>query len=251
MVLGIDAGSTNYKLIWLDGGRVVERKALPTRPAMDQVLGKLLASGPEHTMVVATGYGRHWLEKSGIAHRVITEIKAQAVGVGSLANSATVLDLGGQDFKVIYVENGKVINFEMNDRCAAGTGRFLEMAAHRLGVSLAEMDGFASRADEGAKLNSMCAVFAESELVSLMARGVAIEAIALGVFQSISQRLVAMVKRMGSTTPFLFTGGGAMLKTLVNLVSQQLGDPVQVPDEPLFTAAFGAALVAENDGMRI
>lgn len=244
MFLGIDAGSTHYKLVWVEEGGVVNRRMLPTKPSLEDAVREIVQFNPPER-IVATGYGRHWLIKAQIAQKAITEIKAQALGVG--LRDGTVLDLGGQDFKVIKIKEGRVSDFEMNDRCAAGTGRFLEMAAKRLDLSLKELDLMACGAKDGARLNSMCAVFAESELVSLMARGVSVESIARGVFLSIAQRLVSMVKRMDGGPPFIFTGGGAMFETLVELVAQQLGHEMTVPENPLFTAALGAALVAAED----
>ena len=248
MVLGIDAGSTHYKLVWLREGEVVDRRLLPTEPGMEEKVRKALQDGPETSLVVATGYGRHALVKVGVAMRAVTEIKAQAVGVSRvLLGVATVLDLGGQDFKVIRVNHGRVVGFEMNDRCAAGTGRFLEMAARRLSISLEDMDRLAGTCSEGARLSSMCAVFAESELVSLMAKGVSVERMARGVLDSIAQRLVATVRRMNGLPPIAFTGGGALMGTLVNILSKQIGSEVAVPPEPLFTAALGAALCGEGE----
>ncbi len=243
MILGIDAGSTLCKLVWLHDGKVVKRSLLSTQPAMEDRLRELIAGAPYAQVVRATGYGRHSLVEAGIATEALTEIRAQAAGVSYLfPHVSTVLDLGGQDFKVIKVVEGRVGDFEMNDRCAAGTGRFIEMAAGRLNLSLEEMDSLASRASEGVSLSTMCAVFAESELVSLMAKGVPVDQMARGIFLSIAKRMVAMVKRVGGRPPFVFTGGGATMKTLVSVVSHLLGCPVEVPAHPLFTAALGAAV---------
>ena len=247
MVLGVDAGSTHHKLVWLQGGEVVHQELLSTQPCMEESLKRAISRHPQPQVVIATGYGRHALVKAGIADGTITEIKAQTLGVSSLfPQVATILDLGGQDFKVIKVSDGRVLDFEMNDRCAAGTGRFIEMAANRLALSLEELDSLAGGCEEGAKLSSMCAVFAESELVSLMARGEVVERMARGVMDSIARRLVAVVKRVGGASPFLFTGGGALLGTLVRRLSDLLGHGVLVPQNPLFTASLGAAIEAEK-----
>ncbi len=247
MVLGIDAGSTHVKLVWLKGTQVVDQVMAPTQPRLaEQVKAEVEARGRADT-VVATGYGRHLLVKKGLAHRAITEIRAQALGVTSLfPQAATILDLGGQDFKVIRVKDGEVVDFAMNDRCAAGTGRFLEMAARRLGMDLKEMDRIAAQAEQGAVLNSMCAVFAESELVSLMAQGESPTRMARGVMESIAQRLASMVKRVEAPPPMVLTGGGGLLPLLKSLLEERLETPILVPSQPLFTAALGAALAAEK-----
>lgn len=242
MVLGIDAGSTHLKMVWLEGERVVEQIMAPTQPHLDrQVEARVKARG-KVDRVVATGYGRHLLVKRGLAQKAITEIRAQALGVTSIfPRAATILDLGGQDFKVIRVKDGEVVDFVMNDRCAAGTGRFLEMAARRLGTDVAGIERWASRTEKGVTLNSMCAVFAESELVSLMAQGESPERMARGVLESIAQRLVSTVNRIEATPPVVLTGGGGLLPLLKSILEERLGTLILVPPQPLFTAALGAA----------
>jgi len=249
MVLGIDAGSTHVKLVWLEGGQVVDRFMAPTQPQLDRQIEAEVKIKGRVDRVVATGYGRHLLVKRGLAHKAITEIKAQAMGVTrTLPRVGTILDLGGQDFKVIRVKGEEVVDFLMNDRCAAGTGRFLEMAAGRLGVAVKEMEKLAARAKEGTALNSMCAVFAESELVSLMAQGESPARIARGILESIAQRLASTVKRAGAPPPMVLTGGGGLLPLLKSLLEERLETPLLVPPRPLFTAALGAALEAEKAG---
>ena len=240
MVLGIDAGSTHLKMVWLEGGEVVKSFMAPTQPHMDRQVEAEVRERVDRVM--ATGYGRHLLVRKGLAHGAITEIKAQALGMSHLLpRAATILDLGGQDFKIIRVKKGEVLDFAMNDRCAAGTGRFLEMAARRLGMELPEMEAAAARADRGTAINSMCAVFAESELVSLMARGEPLERMARGVLESIAQRLASMVRRVEAPPPLVLTGGGGLLPLLRRLLEERLETEILVPPQPLFTAALGAA----------
>ena len=175
---------------------------------------------------------------------VISEIKAHAKGAYYFFNDVkTVLDLGGQDSKVIRVtENGNFDNFKMNDKCAAGTGKFIEITSSKLQIPIEKFGDFCKKADKKVKISSMCAVFAESEVISLIAKKEKPENIGYGIIDSIASRLAGMAKSIRPEDKIVFTGGGALNTLLQDLVSQKLGKKVFVPKYPQMIGAFGAAL---------
>ena len=248
---GIDAGSRAMKVVLMEaaGRRVIASAHADQRPDQkglaEELRGRALRDGrigPSRVAkTVATGYGRQLIVQ---ADTVITEISCQARGVTSLVPAAKVIvDIGGQDCKVIYLDARGVRDFAMNDRCAAGTGQFLEMAARRLGIPLPELGTRAAGSRSPATITSMCAVFAETEIVSLLASGIRPEDAAAGVLRSICQRVASLGTR-GMSEPVVFTGGAALIPGLDEILSQALGLPVTVASEPHLTAARGAALLA-------
>ena len=197
--------------------------------------------------IVATGYGRY-LAQMHLNCPIITEIKAYAIGANFIfPKSRTVLDIGGQDSKIIRVRNGKVEDFEMNDKCAAGTGKFLEIMATTLGFTLEEFSSMSSLADRAVPISSMCTVFAESEIVSLISGGTDRKNIALGLHQSILNRIIALMGRTGFEEPIVFAGGVAKNQCMINLLRTKLGMKVLSPAEPQIVGAIGAALVAKQE----
>lgn len=242
---GIDAGSSYTKVVFVNGeGDLIEKHVFPTDfSASEKVKGLLKTKAP--SFIVATGYGRHSL-KEIFGCSVISEIKAHAIGVKRLFSEVrTIIDVGGQDSKVIKLdETGNVVEFVMNDKCAAGTGRFIEVVASRIGVSLLEFDKLAKRHTKEISLSSMCVVFAESELVSLMARGEAKENVAYAVLLSIASRISSMAGSIGVEEKVLLTGGGALISTLRTILSEKLGVDVKIHRCSQFTGALGAALYA-------
>jgi predicted CoA-substrate-specific enzyme activase len=244
-VAGIDIGSRSIELVLLEGGQVMHQAAVPTTFDPLAQCQRLLEGLPP-ARIVATGYGRKLLVENFKHHRVtaITEIQAFALGAHYLNPQVrTVLDIGGQDTKAISLgEGGKVVKFEMNDRCAAGTGKFLEFMATALQVPLEDFGGFALQADRRIQINSMCTVFAESEATSLMARGEPAANIALGLHLAIVQRTLAMLRRVGVEPPLLFAGGVAHNPCIRALLEEHLGLPVIVPVMPDLVGALGAAL---------
>jgi len=200
--------------------------------------------------VVATGYGRH-LARAETAGRVITEIKAHAAGAARLFPGVrTVIDIGGQDSKVIALDgSGRVSRFLMNDKCAAGTGRFLEIMAATLGYTLPDFGEAALGADDEVRLNAMCTVFAESEVISLKNRGVPPARIARAVHQAVVQRMVQMVTRMDYGPWIVFSGGVARNPCIRRLLQEQLpGTEIRVPQDPDLVGALGAALHVDLPG---
>jgi predicted CoA-substrate-specific enzyme activase len=245
---GIDIGSRTIELVVLNDGEIIEAKKTDT--GFDPMAqAKALIAGTQYDRVMATGYGRHLFELSYDAPTV-TEIKAYAVGAHALFPGVrTVLDIGGQDSKAIAVgKEGKVIKFEMNDRCAAGTGKFLEIMAKTLGYSL---DEFGPKALEGHKdiqISNMCTVFAESEVTSLLAKGEDRQDIALGLHRSVVRRAAGMLKRISEEEPIVFAGGVAKNVCMRPLLEETLGRIITVPEDPQMVGAFGAALLAQKGG---
>jgi predicted CoA-substrate-specific enzyme activase len=249
LVAGIDIGSRSIELVLLQGGEVVHCDLLPTTfdplAQCRSLLGRVRAP-----RIVATGYGRKLLVEN-LDHpeiTAITEIQAYALGARRLFPGVrTILDIGGQDTKAIALTpEGKVAKFEMNDRCAAGTGKFLEFMAVALQAPLEKFGNFALQADKRLRINSMCTVFAESEATSLMARGERPANIALGLHLAIISRTVAMLRRVGVTPPLLFAGGVAHNPCIRSLLAESLGEPILVPDQPDLVGALGAALYGQK-----
>lgn len=244
MQIGIDLGSRTVKaVVWQNGAMVHHQVTESSFEPHRQALRFLEQRAPKR--VVATGYGRHLLQQHAELN-VITEIKAHALGARHcIPGCRTILDVGGQDCKVILLDAaGRVISFQMNDKCAAGTGRFMEMMAVSLGYELEEFSRAAGAAGEGTPINSMCAVFAESEVVSLKNQGVAPGTIARSVHLAVAGRLAAMVGKCGYGDHLVFSGGVANNKTLVTLLEKELKVPVLVPPTPTIIGALGAALHA-------
>lgn len=249
LVAGLDVGSRSIELVVLAGGRMVDWARVPTTfDPLAQCRG--LLKNLKTQKLVATGYGRKLVQEQVTDREVIavTEIQAYALGARHACPEArTILDIGGQDTKVIALNpDGKVTKFEMNDRCAAGTGKFLEFMATALQIPLEEFGDFARQGDRRIQISSMCTVFAESEATSLMARGESPANIALGLHLAIVQRTAAMLRRVGETPPLVFAGGVAHNACVRTLLEESLGHRLFVPPEPDLVGAWGAALYGRN-----
>ncbi len=247
--VGIDAGSTTLKVAALDAaGALLWSRVEPASPRTAEQAATLLAAcaaevGPlGDAPLVATGYGRDLV--AGAVRRV-TEITCHARGAfAQVGRGCTVLDLGGQDSKVLALgDDGRVLDFAMNDRCAAGTGRFLEVAAARLGLSLDAFDAAAAAAPHEATLSSTCTVFAESEMVSLLARGTPVEAIAAGLHRAMARRVAALARGVALHSPLLASGGVALSGSVRRALSTELGVEVGLARHSQVLGALGAALV--------
>jgi predicted CoA-substrate-specific enzyme activase len=249
LTAGLDIGSRTIALVEWDGAQIVRREVVFT--GIDPLTNsRKLISQRNYDCSVATGYGRHLASRYKLAGSVITEIKAYAIGANHLyPDVRTILDIGGQDSKVILVNAaGGVTNFEMNDKCAAGTGRFLENMALALDLSIERLGGHALEAEgQAITLSSMCTVFAESEVVSLIGRGEDSRRVALGIHQSIVNRVCAMVRRVGCTPRFVFAGGVALNPCMQQLIERELGVPPTVPEDPQIVGALGAAIQAARE----
>jgi predicted CoA-substrate-specific enzyme activase len=246
LVAGLDIGSRTIALVEWDGQRIVRAVVVDT--GIDPLgHARSLVSDRSYLRLVATGYGRYLAAERELADEVISEIKAYGLGAHHLyPDVGTVLDIGGQDSKAIRVgAAGQVLRFEMNDRCAAGTGRFLENMAHTLGMTVDEFGPHALAAGGKAiHISSMCTVFAESEVVSLVARGESSQRVALGLHQAIVDRVSSLVRRVGVQERCVFAGGVARNPCLQNLFSIALGVSLTVPDNPQIVGALGAAVYA-------
>ena len=246
-VAGLDIGSRTIALVEWNGQEVVGARVVNTGTDPMANARAILAVGG-YGRLVGTGYGRNLALERELADEVISEIKAYALGAHHLfPDVATVLDIGGQDSKAIRVgPDGRVLRFEMNDRCAAGTGRFLENMAHALSLEVAELGPHALAAPGGlpVRISSMCTVFAESEVVSLIARGEDSRRVALGLHQAIVDRVAGMVRRVGIEERFVFAGGVARNRCLQRLFAEALGVSLSVPADPQIVGALGAALHA-------
>jgi predicted CoA-substrate-specific enzyme activase len=246
VVSGLDIGSRTIAYVEWDGEQVVTAQVVDT--GTDPVgNARALVKDRTYHHLVATGYGRHLAVERELAHEVISEIKAYGLGAYHLyPDLGTVLDIGGQDSKVISVgSQGQVVRFEMNDRCAAGTGRFLENMAHALGMTVADFGPHALEANAPpVRISSMCTVFAESEVVSLIARGEDSHRVALGLHQAIVDRVGGMIRRVGVKERFVFAGGVAQNPCLQSLFASALGVRITVPPKPQIVGALGAALHA-------
>jgi len=251
---GIDAGSRAIKVVLVDADNMrvvakgladqgVEQDRLATE-LFEKVLKNDGISRKDIAAIVATGYGRSAIS---IADTTITEITCHAAGVHHLVPEAmTVIDIGGQDSKLLRLDaSGKVRDFAMNDRCAAGTGRFLEVVAQRLGTELKSLGQMAAASRSPAAISSMCVVFAETEITGLLASGTASADIVAGVQTAIAERIIAMASRKADP-PVIFTGGVAMIAGMDAALQTALGQVVSVSPDPQMTGALGAAILASR-----
>jgi predicted CoA-substrate-specific enzyme activase len=242
----VDVGSTTCKAVAVDAeGRVVARALEPADPRIEPQVERLIAAvrggGGADLPVGATGYGRRRVPRA----RVITEITCHARGAfARVGRAALLVDMGGQDTKVIRMgPAGEVLDFAMNDKCAAGTGRFLEVILGRLRVPLAEVASLAARAARSVPVSSTCTVFAESEVISLVAAGEPTEGIVRGLHQSLASRVAALARSASAGAgEILMSGGVALNQAMVAALEDALGRIVRVLPEPQLVGALGAAL---------
>ena len=255
--MGVDVGSASSKVVILeDGIRVVTEKVdqLGTGSSGPQrVLEEALeASGlrmEDMARVVATGYGRFSFEG---ADRQVSEISCHAKGIYHLVPSArTIIDIGGQDAKAIKLdERGGVVQFFMNDKCAAGTGRFIDVMARVLEVTTGEMQEYDAKATEPAPISSTCTVFAESEVISQLSQGTSKENIIAGVHASVAVKACGLAHRGGVTPDVVMSGGVAQNAGVVRAISKELKQQVIVAPHPQVAGALGAALYAYEDALK-
>ena len=244
---GIDIGSRTIELVVVDEAGQKEA-SFQADTGFDPITEtKRLIDGVRFDRIIATGYGRNLFEIAFDAPTV-TEIKAHARGARAIFSEAlTVLDIGGQDSKAISLsDNGRVKKFEMNDRCAAGTGKFLEIMAKTLGYDIEEFGREALMAENDLNISSMCTVFAESEVTSLIAKGNNRREIARGLHASVIRRAAGMINRVSSKGDIVFTGGVAKNPCMVSFLAEKLNRRVLIPENPQFIGAFGAALLAAS-----
>lgn len=247
-IAGIDIGSRTVKVVVLEDGRILDRRVLAN--SYDPVEAcRTVLEGIQYDRMVATGYGRHLFRRYWDCE-VVTEIRAVALGARySAPGVRTILDVGGQDTKAVALtEDGAIRKFEMNDKCAAGTGRFLEVMATALSYSMPDFSVAAGRAGRAQKISAMCTVFAESEIVSAVARGTSREDLALGIHEGIASRSVGLLRRVAIEDKVLFCGGVALNPCMRNLIERGLERVVTVPEEPQIVAALGCPLHGDSTG---
>ena len=249
---GIDVGSTMTKAVILNKG-IIASVIGPTGPEQRRLANKVMEealiqagiSFQAMTFVVSTGYGRINVP---FADKQVTEITCHAKGIVSLFPQArTIIDIGGQDVKGIQMDGtGKILDFVMNDKCAAGSGRFIEVIADALGVPLNEVGDLSLRSETPAKISNICTIWAQQEVASSLAQGVPISDLLAGVHQSLADRICRMVHRLKVEDAVIVTGGGGKNRGLLKALSQQLDREVLVPNDPLITGALGAALLGKE-----
>jgi predicted CoA-substrate-specific enzyme activase len=249
---GIDVGSTMTKAVILEEGIIAsvigptgpEQRRLANR-VMQKVLDQAGLPLDAITYIVSTGYGRINVP---FADKQVTEISCHARGVASLFPRArTIIDIGGQDSKAINVDaTGRVMNFIMNDKCAAGSGRFIEVIADSLGISLQEVGKVSLQSVAPATISNICTIWAQQEVASSLAEGVSIPDLLAGVHRSLADRVARMVRRIKVEKEVVLTGGGGKNEGLHHALEEQLGCEILLPPEPLITGALGAALLGKD-----
>lgn len=248
--VGVDIGSTASKVVVLDEKKenILYKKVMPTgwsSVETSKTIKEWLESkgiNDDNSKVVATGYGRVAVPFSD---KVVTEITCHAKGAGFFENKdMTIIDIGGQDTKAIKFTNGMVEDFLMNDKCSAGTGKFLEVMANRLGVDLDQMFELAKKGKD-VKISSMCTVFAETEIISLIGKGTPKEDIACGVIHSIANKTKTLVNRLPESDYYFLTGGFSANDYMTKLLSEDLGAEVGSHIDGRYAGAIGAAVLAK------
>lgn len=251
ITVGIDIGSSSSKVVILqEGTQTLSQVIIPAgtgssgpQRALNQALSLACCEAGDIAYLVATGYGRRTFPG---AHQQFSEITCHALGVLSLfPGTRSIIDIGGQDAKAILLSpQGFVTNFVMNDKCAAGTGRFLEVMSRVLETDISQMAALGSQAHREAIISSTCTVFAESEVISQLAAGTGQAEVAAGAIRSVVRRVVGLAQRVGVMPPVIMTGGVSLNHLVVNFMEEELGIPVAVPPAPQLTGALGAALLA-------
>ena len=250
---GVDIGSTMTKVVIVDEGvEVCSRIVGPTgaehrrlaNKVMEEALKQANLPFNQISYVVATGYGR---VNVPFADRQITELSCHAKGVASLfPNVKIAIDIGGQDAKGMKIINGNLVDFVMNDKCAAGTGRFLEVVSDALGIKVEDLGNISLKSTNKVKISSVCTIFAQQEVVSYLSEGTPVEDIVAGLHEAIAGRVVRMVKRLKIEPDVVLTGGVAKNIGVVGAVREHIGLEVLVPEDPLLSGALGAAILGRE-----
>jgi (R)-2-hydroxyacyl-CoA dehydratese activating ATPase len=252
---GIDIGSSTAKAVILRKGRIVSTAMMPVTMSVAGVADDVMADALKRAglvlddldHVVSTGYGRNAVSFSS---STLSEIICHAKGVHYwIPQARTIIDIGGQDSKIIWInDRGNVANFVMNDKCAAGSGRFLELIAQSLGSSIDQMGAICQNSQNPCEISSTCAVFAESEVVSLRAEGKPIPDLVAGLHRAIAKRVTLMGVGRGFDKEIVFTGGLARNFGVQRALEEITSAQVLIPEDPVMTGALGAALEARAVG---
>ena len=258
LTVGIDVGSITTKAAVAKDGVVIADKVISTgynaqqagEKVFDEILKESGISRASIEKIISTGYGRNSV---AFADKAITEITCHAMGAYYLdPRVRSVIDIGGQDSKAIAVnDSGGPLNFAMNDKCAAGTGRFLEVMARALEVDLDNFGEFSLKAKHPSPISSLCTVFAESEVISLISKGEQRENIIAGIHEAIAARVVAMANRVGFNTMIMMTGGVAKNIGVVRALEQKIGHKIEVSEKSQVTGAIGAAMMAQRSSYNL
>lgn len=254
---GVDIGSTMTKVVLTDkAGNLLSFIKGPTGAEHRQLANEVMRQALQEASlqiddicyIVATGYGRLNVP---FADRQITELSCHARGISSLfSNARTAIDIGGQDAKCMKIDKGRLVNFVMNDKCAAGTGRFLEVTAAALGIKLEDMGDISLKATKKIAISNLCTIFAQQEVVALLSRGEKLDNILAGLHDALASRVAALARRLGIEPDLVLTGGVAKNIGMVKAVKESLGCGILVPEEPLLTGALGAAILANEIYMK-
>jgi predicted CoA-substrate-specific enzyme activase len=252
IVAGIDIGSSSAKAVIMEDSGILSSSIIPTGPSStetaQQVMEKALSNGlslEDVKYIVSTGYGR---VNVPFAQKNITEISCHARGIVEVfPDVRTILDMGGQDCKAIHVnEKGNVLKFLMNEKCAAGTGRYLERIAVALSIPLEDIGGLSLQSETPAEISSYCTVFAEGDAITLLRQGTPVNDILAGVCESLAERTQILIKRLGLVEDFSICGGIAKNIGIVNRLERNLGVKAHIASEPQIIGALGAALLAQD-----
>jgi len=260
LVAGVDVGAATAKTVIMADGKILGQAIIPTGDRIVTAAEKVTRLALEKAgmwrdsfgfntdfdYVISTGYGRHGVP---FANKAVTEIICHAKGAYYLLPATrTIIDIGGQDSKAIGLnEKGGVIDFVMNDKCAAGTGRFLEVMAQVLGVTIEELGPVALTSKNPCQISSTCTIFAESEMVSLRAEGKPREDLIAGIVRAVSSRVVVMGKTVGFRRDIVFTGGVAKNIGVKEALEEEINMEIIVPEEPQTMGALGAVLLAKAE----
>lgn len=248
ITLGVDVGSTTSKCVILEDGKKLVGKALiaagtgtggPSK-ALDAVLADAGLGREQIDYTISTGYGRR---AEGLADSDMSELSCHAKGAQFLFPEAkTVIDIGGQDIKVMGIDDGIMTTFQMNDKCAAGTGRFMEVMANVLGVKVSELGELGALSTQAVQISSTCTVFAESEVISQLSNGAAVCDIIAGIHRSVASKVTGLVHRVGLRKPVVMTGGVSRNSDVIRALKEQLGCDIQTSELSQYAGALGAAL---------
>ena len=254
---GIDLGSTMTKIVIVDDSENIcasvvnhtgaEHRRLANK-VMEEVLSKASLSIDDLSYIIATGYGRINVP---FADKQLTELTCHARGVASFfPNVRLAIDIGGQDAKGLKIRDGKLLDFVMSDKCADGTGRFLEVVSATLGLKLEELGDISLRSTKKVPISSTCTIFAQQEVIQRISEGEAVEDIVAGLHESIASRVGRMARRVKVEPDVVFTGGVAKNKGVVKALEENLGYEIHVPETPLLSGAIGAAILGKETVMK-
>ncbi len=251
---GVDIGSTMTKVVLTDAtDKIVSSVKGPTGPEHRQLANEVMKTALEQAKlklddiryIVATGYGR---VNVPFADEQITELSCHARGVSSIFPGVrTAIDIGGQDAKCMKIRNGKLIDFVMNDKCAAGTGRFLEVTAATLGIKLDDLGALSLKSTKKIEISNVCTIFAQQEIVARLSEGEKIEDIIAGLHYAVASRVAILARRLKIEPDVVLTGGVAKNIGVVTAMREILGREIFIPEEPLLTGALGASILAREN----